>query len=381
MYIPSFFPDQANPTHGIFFKNQAIGLSQYVELSIMNIKTNWVTSFKRFGNSNFHLKRHSFECGFDLFQDQCLAIPKLQPLSSILYKKTAIELYEEIVKVKGRPDVIHAHITYPGGYIGMEISKKFNIPLVVTEHASYFSTKLQSGLYSKYTKEVLEHASIYTAVSVNLAEKVKLAGKSNCRVIPNFIEVDNFRLNKDKNNEIFSFVNLAAMRHIKGIDILLEAIKILAFDLEERQFHVNLIGGGFEEEKYKKMAIDLGISNWCSFHGNVEHDNIPDLLKDSHALVIASRFETFGIAGIEAMASGLPVLSTNCGGTKDYITNNTGMILKENSAKDLADGMLFFMKNKKKWNVEKIQKHVEDNYSTEAVCQEILKVYNQLTNK
>lgn len=347
----------------------------------MNIKTNWLISVDSLKPNNNKLPTYIFENGIHLYQDECLAIPKLQPLTSPTYKRKAIELFKKIVEEQGYPDIIHAHITYPGGYIGAELSKLFKVPLIVTEHASYFSDQLLTGLYKRYSNLVLNEADLYTAVSTKLAEDIKSHGREDCIVIPNFINVNDFKLKKSKTNRTFSFVNIAAMRHIKGIDTLLKAIKILVFDLGQKNFSVDFIGGGSDEQKYRRMAMDFGISNWCNFHGNVIHHKIPTFLEKSDALVISSRFETFGIAGIEAMACGLPVISTDCGGPRDFINNNTGMIIKDNTPEELANGMLTFMNIGEHWDSKNIREYVEQYFSTEAVSKKILGIYHNLASK
>ncbi|MGG0788108.1 glycosyltransferase [Peribacillus simplex] len=368
-----------SPTHGIFFKNQFEGLSKYVDISIINIKTDWIGSPKRlfFGKQDIISDIH--EQDIHIYQDKCTAIPKLQPFSSPSYKRKGIEAFNRLVEVQGMPDLIHAHITYPGGYIGLELSEKFNIPLIVTEHASYFSGQLTKGLYKKFSNKVLKGANKYTAVSEVLAEKIVISGRKECLVIPNFINVSDFPLKPiTTENKNFSFINIAALRHIKGIDILLKATKILVSEIGRKNFKIHLVGGGKDERKYRKMAEQLGIINWCHFHGNVEHNKIPSLIHNSDALVIASRAETFCIAGIEAMACGIPVLSTNCGGTNEYITNETGYKIEGFSPEELAAGMSKMMDQKERWESEKIREFVKNNYSVEVVSEQIVKLYNRV---
>ncbi|UTE73409.1 glycosyltransferase [Rossellomorea marisflavi] len=343
----------------------------------MNIKTNWILSPKNISNKLGEFPKYKFENGIHLYQDKCYAIPKFQALSSNNYKKKAEKMFRNIVQEQGYPDIIHAHITYPGGYIGTELSEVYDIPLVVTEHASYFSDQLLSGMYKRYSEKVLKKAHRYTAVSSQLAKIIKSTGREECTVIPNFININDFVVNENIINSDFLFVNIAAMRHIKGIDILLKAIEILVFKFNKKNFKVDFIGGGSELQKYINMAIDLGVIKWCDFHGNIVHSEIPSILEKSNALIISSRFETFGISGIEAMACGKPVLSTNCGGPSDYINENTGIILKGNSPEELAMEMLSFINQDKRWDPYTIREYVELNYSSSSVSKKILNLYNE----
>ena len=380
LVIPSFYPDNSNPTHGIFFKNQVEGMANYVDVSVINIKTDWLSPFPFNLNKNRsdNFPKYLNENGINLYQDKCFAIPKFQPLSSKSYKRKALAVFSRLIEEQGMPDLIHAHITYPGGYIGSELSKIYKIPLIVTEHASYFSSKLLTGSYKKYSNQVISLADKYTAVSSTLANMVKFNGREDCIVIPNFINVKDFQVKKERSKDIFRFINIAAMRHIKGIDILLKAIKILVFDMGKQNFIVYFVGGGKDEKKYRKMAKTLGIEEWCRFYSNVNYASIPSLIFGADSLVIASRFETFGIAGIEAMACGLPVVSTDCGGTREFVNGDTGIIIEGHSAEALASGMLTVMEKKEFWNPDTIRENVDRNYSIEAVVQQIIEIYNDL---
>lgn len=349
-------------------------------MSVLNIKTIWFNSLNisKLASAQINFSAYVLENNVHTYQDTCLAIPKIQTLTSKEYIRKAIKLFDKIIQEQGMPDIIHSHITYPGGYIGSVLSQKYNVPHIVTEHASYFTKKLLKGQYKKFSQQVLDTADQYTAVSSFLAEEINYRCGIKCVVVPNFIDVKDFKIRKNERNEFFNFINIAAMRNIKGIDILLNATKILIDENRRTNIRVHLIGGGREESKYKKMAKDLGIEKWCIFYGNVPPSLVPKLLYKADSLIISSRYETFGVAGIEAMAAGLPVISTNCGGPSEYINEKTGILLNSITAEELAAGMSEMMEKRKSWNAEIIRETIENSYSIEAVVYKILEIYKRV---
>jgi len=78
------------------------------------------------------------------------------------------------------------------------------------------------------------------------------------------------------------------------------------------------------------------------------------------------------------MACGLPVVSTDCGGTREFVNGDTGIIIEGHSAEALASGMLTVMEKKEFWNPDTIRENVDRNYSIEAVVQQIIEIYNDL---
>jgi glycosyltransferase involved in cell wall biosynthesis len=98
----------------------------------------------------------------------------------------------------------------------------------------------------------------------------------------------------------------------------------------------------------------------------------------SDACIISSRKETFAVVGIEALASGIPVLSTKCSGPEDYINEENGILVENDSVDALTDGIVEIIKNYKKFNSKKIITDAKLKYSKEAVTQKYIKLYKEL---
>ena len=120
----------------------------------------------------------------------------------------------------------------------------------------------------------------------------------------------------------------------KGIRFLIEAIG----RLKNERVELTLIGDGNCEEELKKLANDLGVSDRVMFKGYVNHDSIGEIYRNSDLFVLPSQNEGMSNALLEAMASGLPVIVTDTGGTSELLDGN-GVVVPVRDSDAIAQGV------------------------------------------
>ena len=131
----------------------------------------------------------------------------------------------------GRIDLIHAHVTFPGGWIAMKLSRFFEIPYLITEHMGDFpflEFRNADRTIKKTITEPLHQAQAIVAVSPSQAERIASWGFSTPRVIPNPIDGDFFKPDTAgrKVGGPFVFFALSAFKPAKGLDDLLQAVAL-----------------------------------------------------------------------------------------------------------------------------------------------------------
>jgi len=177
--------------------------------------------------------------------------------------------------------------------------------------------------------------------------------KNKIIVIYNFINIE--EINKLKNEEIYDdwfknnnskIIAVGRLHPQKGFTYLLKAFKIV----RENRINADLtiLGEGREEVNLKNLTRDLGLDNQVVFAGFQE--NPYKYMKNSDIFVLSSIFEGFGNVLIEAMACGIPVISTRCpSGPDEIITNNVnGVLVPVRDEKALADAMINLLKDRNK---------------------------------
>ncbi|HEX2976263.1 MAG TPA: glycosyltransferase, partial [Bacteroidales bacterium] len=197
-------------------------------------------------------------------------------------------------------------------------------------------------------------------------------------VVPNVIETSRFRIAEKGRGKKLETGLLGGMgNYRKGLDILIEAIALVL----NRDITVHVGGDGKLLPLFRKQAEERGVSDLLVFHGGVPADKTPEFYSMLDCFVLPSRDETFGVVVIEAMASGLPVIATDCGGPREIITPETGILIKKDDPVGLAAAIDYIQENLEKYNRKAIRSYVEEKYSPEAFIRTLSSVYREVLER
>ena len=374
LVIPTWYPNGEDKLMGVYHKEFTYALNNYgIKADMLFIDR------QRLSNPFKYLfmkkKEIDKETNYNVYIYKLL---NLSPISFKLginrYVKKLDYAFKDYLKYNEKPDLIHAHVTVPAGYAACIIGKKYNIPVIVTEHCGNLERFFKNDSLKKYGNFVLKN-STYSTVSKYMKDIV-LKYTNECYIIPNLVDTTPF--NNDivrKRNNVFKLVSVCALREGKRLDIAFKAIKKLKE--QNIKIHLDVIGDGFYENYYKQVCDELNLHKEITFLGRKNKFEIAEILKKENALLISSELESFGIPGIEAMASGLPIVSTDCLGPTEYINSKVGVICKVNNVDDMADKIKYLIDHYEKYDNNYIRKEAS-RYSKEEVIKNTIKLYNKI---
>lgn len=374
LILPSWYPNEENPVNGIFFKEQAIALKKSGHDVIVAAYPELI-SLKSFGKmSNFRGISFSNEEGLPTYRiSDYNYIPRIRRINLILARKRINKLINIIFEKYGVPDLIHAHSCLWGGYLGSEISEKWSIPLVITEHSTAFSRGLIDSFEEGCIKKALNRASSVIAVGPGLKKELtKYIDEKRIRIIPNIVNTNHFEyIDTELDRDTFTFFSLGLLTHKKGMDTLIKSFSKI------NNNNSKLVIGGDGEEKQKLMELvnNLDISKRVIFLGRLKRDDVKREMQNCNAFVLASRHETFGVVFIEALASGKPIIATKTGGPDDIINNNNGILVPVDDVASLTKAMDSMIYNYKKYDSFQIRSDCVERFSEEAVVKQINDIY------
>ena len=291
--------------------------------------------------------------------------PKNKILSLIRFYRANMKA----LKLCKKPDMIHVHILTRLGVIAWIQKLLHKTPYIITEHWSRYLPGNDFGgfLRKMFTKIVVRNAKTVTTVTENLAIAMKNHGLKNDNyvVLPNVVNLDMFHIS-EKNNTPCKIIHISCFEDkSKNISGLLESLKMI----EEKGIDIQctLIGEGMDLEPMKEKAQNLQLINKVSFTGLMEGQKLADELSSGDFLVLSSNYENMPVVILEALASGLPVVSTNVGGIKEMIDDTKGILVEPRNKEALAEAMIKMIETHKNYDANHLRNSVIEKYGYESV--------------
>jgi len=251
------------------------------------------------------------------------------------------------------PDIVHTH-GVRANLLGRLAAAQASRPVVTTVHSLLAMdypdpvSRLANSLAERVTRGMTCH---FIAVSHELRQALIRQGIARERVtaVHNGVDLERFDPVAAGGQPLASsppdvpLVAIIARLHaVKGHRLFLQAAKAVLAKKPGVRFLV--VGGGPDEKALMKMASDLGISSAVHFVGFV--DDIPSLLVRLNVLVVASRWEGFGLTAAEALAMAVPVVATDVGGLPEIIRPfETGLLVPFGHNQAMADAVIWILEH------------------------------------
>jgi len=365
------YPDRENSWRGSFIKDQAAALSINNTVIVVYFKIDY-EHFAPFSKYEFLKTKAGNLTEYTVIIRR--SFPVINQINYLL--KTYKFIKNEIVQ-NNKPDLIHSHLSYPAGFLGTIVQKRIKIPNLITEHSriiNYF----RSRLHKQCVVYALKNATSVIAVSNSLKGEISSLCTRTVTVIHNIVDTDKFKLKKQKPGQVLNIGFLGGLgNNNKGLDLLLKSASVL----ESKNFVLHIGGKGILLDRYVKMAKESGLEAKCKFYGEIPRDKITDFYSGLDLFVLPSRYETFGIVLIEAMACGIPVIATRCGGPEEIVIPATGMLIEKENTEALASAIKSMSKNLGSYDKEAIRNWVIENFGKNVFIERQSNLYQEiLTN-
>ncbi|MDH4152450.1 MAG: glycosyltransferase [Nitrospira sp.] len=207
----------------------------------------------------------------------------------------------------------------------------------------------------------------------------------HCTMIPFGVDIEQFESAaaatrrelglRDSGNVIGTVCRLVEPK--KGLTILLRAMAELARRYGQPPCQLVIVGDGPSRDELEVLREQLGLSSWIVFTGS--RRDIPRVLHALDAFVLPSLYEGFGIAILEAMAAGKPVIATTVGGIPDFVlSKETGLLVEPGNVQALADAIAHLLSDPQQAEAmgAKARVHARDNYRISEIVRQHEQVYS-----
>lgn len=269
------------------------------------------------------------------------------------------------------PEVVHGHMGGIGfAAIWSFIRKRGFAATIHTRPDKAFSKKIEMlfRMRMRWPKACVVAVSEENRKLVKAYFRVR---DNKCTYVNNGIDLEKFYR---KPHDMFTFINVARQDENKNQSMLLESFALVKAQIPEAK--LLLVGDGPLHDTLKKKAVSLGLAKYVVFTGNV--GNVEDYYAQSDAFVLCSYREALPLSVLEAMATGLTVISTKVGGVVELVDGN-GILLDNINEIELANAMLAVLREKDKqlYRSSKSLKVVQ-RFSSREMANKYIQIYDDI---
>ncbi|WP_303309394.1 glycosyltransferase [Hymenobacter sp. BT730] len=387
LLVASWYPHKKNPFLGNFFRERAQILKEngfdylvvkpdYLYVNIFNLVFRWI---------KFLLNPSTIIDNKTLVQDPLaltINFPVYGRIPAFITNKMigfALKKVKPVIFKEWKPDLIHG-LSFPNGAIYAELfSNVLGIPYVIVEHNTFLPHRidhaegkrvLQAYKNAKSIGVVSEHQKRMVLMHVPSCEPITLWNAVNEQV---------YNINTHK-PEIFTVATVTYPDPIKDYRTFLKSM--LELSKMTKDFRYIMIGNdSFSDiskantSKFENYAKELGVWHLGTFLPKVDKEMMPEFYNNISVFASTSIAETYGNAAREAMMSGVPVVTTACGGIEDSITADTGVVVPLRNPHQMALAIFDIMNQKYCYEPEKIREYAINNFGCEVYVKRMKKFY------
>lgn len=374
LLIPSSFPTKREPWPGSFIYEYARSLALQHNVTVVYPQQ---LGDQGVGNEPFFTEEW-LEPRIRLVNYTYSHLPKSWLLSYL----SAFRRVWRRIRREWKVDVIHAHVVMPAGVAALLLRQLLRIPVILTEHWG----PVRDWLEETSTPPKLQYATLQrvyrkvdylSTVSRSLADEIyEVFGATTHGRIDNPIDCALFY--PDPTGQAARRVLCVTRGRFdprKGVPNLLDAWRIVS-ERTRGAVYLDIVGPGTEELRPQVEA--RGIGQTCRLLPWTPAPDLAPLMRSAALVVIPSRYETFGRSGVEALASGVPVVATRCGGPNEYVEEGTGLLVPIDDPPALAEGILAGLQRSDFLPPEELARRTRERFSYEAVCHRFTEVAQAL---
>lgn len=376
LVLPKWYPGRPDPQLGDFIRKQMLAVAEHHKISVIypcpvKDSSNVLEMVLDEGDRAWELR-----CYYH--QSTSHFGPGRKTLNFLRYRRALRQGIAKMIRERGKPDLIHAHILTRPVWMAWRHSRKWGIPFIASEQSSVHldgTWQLKSPVAKAVDRFLFRKASAVTAVSPHLAAALARAGLGTEHpVVPNMIPGMDRPLPPSGPAGNFMMVADLADR-TKNVSGVLRALA--AARTQGHDFSLDVIGDGPDREMLHALASHLGINPQVRWHGRFAQADVLPAMAKAGTLIINSNFETFSVVTGEALASGKPVIATRCGGPEAFITPENGMLIPAADDKALARAMITMAKDHGKYDPKTVRESVGHRFDTRAVADGFDTVYQE----
>lgn len=364
VHIPSWFPIPEKPLNGNFIFRHIESLGERVRSVIL----------------------HHVHDGFtpEIAHNATLFPVKPKRSDKLALIRAYDTAFDELVRQYGRPDILHLHVALPLGPVAAHLSRKYHVPLIVSEHWTGYLPMNRPNLTlleRLMLRRTFSAASQITAVSQNLLDNIALtvpaAAHKPRTVVGNVVNTALFSLKeRDLSDGKKRILHVSTIENkAKNIMGILHAIRQVAS--QRTDFELNIIHD-YQNEEAERFVTENGLSDTVHFLGRRTPAEIAAQLRQSDFFLLFSNYENQPCVLLESFCTGTPVITTPVGGILEIANEGNAVIVNPKDETQLTETVNFMLDNSQQFAPAEIRRNALELCSPEVIGKKWLDLYSRL---
>lgn len=383
----SLFPSAAQPSAGIFVQERMFRVGTYLPVVVVAPQP-WfpldvlIRHFKR----GYRVPALRFETreGIDIHRPRFFCLPGMfKRWDGHLMALGSYRTVKQLVN-KHQINIIDAHFAYPDGYAASLLVRRLKLPLCITLRGK--EARQAKGKFADLLIQAVCDANQVIAVSDALRDLGRAWGALNALTVGNGVDAERFRpLSRQTARDELGLsasapvlISVGGLVERKGFHRVLACLPELVRRFPDLQYLI--VGGasaeGDIEERLRQQAIDLGMQSHVCFTGPKKPSELSALYSAADVFVLATSYEGWANVFLEAMACGLPVVTTRVGGNAQVVaTPELGTLVELGDEVALTDAIAQSLEHD--WDRSAIRAYAEAN-SWNVRVKVLLEIFNNV---
>ncbi|UCV24739.1 glycosyltransferase [Ferribacterium limneticum] len=335
--LSSLFPSQIQPGAGLFIRERMFRVGKHLPLSVVS-PTPWFPLQSLIQKLKPYFRpgapKHERQSGIDVWFPHFLSVPGLlKGWDGMMMAIGALPRMRHLKRC-GKLDIIDTHFAYPDGYAACLLSRWLGVPYTLTLRGTE-SRHLQTPSLRTKALQAIKCASQVFSVSDSLKKLAVEHGAdaSKIEVVGNGVDIERFsRIERRAARTAIGIpsgvpilISVGGLVRRKGFHRVIEILPKLRIQFPELMYLI--VGGpspeGNNRKQLEQQIETLGLRECVRFMGAVKPDDLPPLLSAADVFVLATSNEGWANVLLEAMACGLPVVTTDVGGNREVVSDET----------------------------------------------------------
>lgn len=364
LFLSSWYPNDVKPFIGDFIERHAKAVSTQHKVTVVHVIT------------DDSIKKKGYKISEDSnIKSILIYLPKTR--NKVLNFVSFFRIYLREINKIGHFDLIHMNITFPIGIVALYYKWFKNKKYLISEHWSGYQfphNKKIGFLQKKIAQLIVKNADYICPVSKNLQSAMEGFGlKGNYSTVPNVVDTSHFNIST-KTLENFTITHISSMDNdVKNIEGILSVFSIVQSSIPNVKFQ--LIGEN--SGKYEPLVKELNIKN-IELIDQIPNAEVATYLKKSNVFVLFSNYENLPCVILESFACGVPVISTDVGGIKEYFPNDFGILIEPKKEDSLKNAILKIYNSEVKSDKKIMHEYAHNNFGIEAISNSFSELYHKI---